>query len=205
MDDSHAFYTPNAPIGMEPLEVEVQAPSHPFVVAFHLLFKILALTIYLFGLFVMEGRVSSPFVITFIISAIFLALDFWVTKNVSGRLLVGLRWWNDIKEDGSNVWVFESLEKEAIINPIESKIFWVALIVFPIVWFSFFLKQLFSFTGWDWAILCALSCTLQLANVTGYIKCAKEARKQMQDSLTSFVFSQALSAMTNQNSATTTV
>ena len=25
-----------------------------------------------------------------------------------GRLLVGLRWWNDVKDDGSNVWVFES-------------------------------------------------------------------------------------------------
>ena len=23
-------------------------------------------------------------------------------------LLVGLRWWNEVKDDGSNVWVFES-------------------------------------------------------------------------------------------------
>lgn len=155
-----------------------------------------ALATYLFGLFVFT---QNPFVITFIVCCIFLALDFWVTKNVSGRLLVGLRWWNDIKEDGSNVWIFESLEKEAIINPVESKIFWVTVLVFPVVWLAFLLKQVFSLTGWDWAILCALSCTLQLANVTGYIKCAKEARKQVQDSLSSFVFSQAVSAMTAKN------
>jgi hypothetical protein len=26
------------------------------------------------------------------------ALDFWVTKNVTGRLLVGLKWWEEIDE-----------------------------------------------------------------------------------------------------------
>ena len=29
-------------------------------------------------------------------------------KNVSGRLLVGLRWWNEVTDEGSN-WRFESL------------------------------------------------------------------------------------------------
>lgn len=30
------------------------------------------------------------------------------TKNISGRFLVGLRWWNEVTADGSN-WRFESL------------------------------------------------------------------------------------------------
>jgi len=30
--------------------------------------------------------------LTFIFVLIFSAVDFWVVKNVSGRLLVGLRW-----------------------------------------------------------------------------------------------------------------
>lgn len=42
-----------------------------------------------------------------------------MTKNISGRLLVGLRWWNEVKPDGSNEWIFESLEKTAITNPTE--------------------------------------------------------------------------------------
>jgi hypothetical protein len=29
------------------------------------------------------------------------ALDFWVVKNVSGRILVGLRWWNEINDEGN--------------------------------------------------------------------------------------------------------
>jgi hypothetical protein len=34
--------------------------------------------------------------------------DFWVTKNISGRILAGLRWWNEVKENGEEVWIFES-------------------------------------------------------------------------------------------------
>lgn len=33
--------------------------------------------------------------------------DFWIVKNVSGRLLVGFWWWNDINEEGESVWYFE--------------------------------------------------------------------------------------------------
>lgn len=33
-------------------------------------------------------------------------------KNVSGRLLVGLRWWNEVTEEGESLWKFESLDVE---------------------------------------------------------------------------------------------
>jgi hypothetical protein len=28
------------------------------------------------------------------------AVDFWIVKNVAGRILVGLRWWVDFDEKG---------------------------------------------------------------------------------------------------------
>jgi len=28
------------------------------------------------------------------------AVDFWIVKNLNGRLLVGLRWWIDFDESG---------------------------------------------------------------------------------------------------------
>ena len=37
----------------------------------------------------------------FIMGTIFSALDFWVVKNVTGRLLVGLRWWSGYDEKGN--------------------------------------------------------------------------------------------------------
>lgn len=39
-----------------------------------------------------------PEVITFIIVVILGAFDFWAVKNVTGRLLLGLRWWSDFDE-----------------------------------------------------------------------------------------------------------
>ena len=42
----------------------------------------------------------APDVITFIIVMMLSALDFWTVKNVTGRLLVGLRWWSDYDEKG---------------------------------------------------------------------------------------------------------
>ena len=35
-------------------------------------------------------------------------MDFWTVKNITGRLLVGLRWWNHIDENGQSKWIFEN-------------------------------------------------------------------------------------------------
>ena len=53
---------------------------------------------------------TRSYVMTFVVVTILSAMDFWTVKNVSGRLLVGLRWWNDVDEAGQNHWRFESFE-----------------------------------------------------------------------------------------------
>lgn len=62
-----------------------------------------------------------------------LAFDFWTVKNISGRLLVGylfiklrLRWWNEIKDDGTSEWVFESREN-SVNNSVDKSFFWWGL------------------------------------------------------------------------------
>lgn len=81
----------------------LQKANHPVIVLFTLLFKITGMVCFLFlGIF----GVSDALI--FIIVVISCSFDFWFVKNVSGRLLVGLRWWNEVKEDGSEVWIFES-------------------------------------------------------------------------------------------------
>lgn len=37
-----------------------------------------------------------------------LSMDMFCIQNVTGRLLVGLRWWNQVDENGKSHWVFES-------------------------------------------------------------------------------------------------
>ncbi|RLO06329.1 hypothetical protein DYB28_001823, partial [Aphanomyces astaci] len=92
--------------------------------------------------------------------------------NVSGRLLVGLRWWNRINEDGSNEWVFESLEDMSEIDPLDAKIFWTALYGAPGVWTLFLLVAVLKFNV-EWALIAIVALTLSGANVVGYTKCSK--------------------------------
>lgn len=61
---------------------------------------------YLLGNVLMKNQ----FVVAFVIIILLIAFDFWTVKNVSGRLLVGLRWWNEINDDGTSKWIFESVE-----------------------------------------------------------------------------------------------
>lgn len=70
---------------------------------FHLVFRSTALLTYFFcGLF------TNAFITPFILIVLLLSVDFWTVKNITGRLLVGLRWWNYVDDDGVSHWVYES-------------------------------------------------------------------------------------------------
>lgn len=73
----------------------------------------------------------------FIITILLLAADFYYLKNIAGRRLVGLRWWNEVDaQTGESKWVFESCDPASrIINPTDSRFFWLALYVQPVLWF----------------------------------------------------------------------
>lgn len=62
--------------------------------------------------YILSALFFNSFVIIFVVTVLLAALDFWVVKNVSGRILVGLRWWNEINDLGESVWKFESLDQE---------------------------------------------------------------------------------------------
>ena len=67
------------------------------------LFRLLAL-----GSYILSGFFPNYYVVSAVVIVVFLAMDFWNTKNVAGRTLVGLRYWNQVDEDGESYWVFES-------------------------------------------------------------------------------------------------
>ena len=52
------------------------------------------------------------------------AMDFWTVKNVTGRLLVGLRWFNRRMPDGSEEWDCECLVDESKNNVVDTTFFW---------------------------------------------------------------------------------
>ena len=115
---SPSSYTPGS--STLPTALQFSKSSHPTACFFHILFKALAVTLYILGSRMMEDIMvtvlcilllagkdynSHTFIIlllqqllqlTIILSLIVdntrHAADFWVVKNITGRLLVGLRW-----------------------------------------------------------------------------------------------------------------
>ena len=87
---------------------------------FHLAFKAGALFTYMF----LSG-LGLSYMLTFVFVVVLSALDFWTVKNVSGRLLVGLRWSNHIDDAGKSTWHFQSFEDQRAINQTDSNFFWL--------------------------------------------------------------------------------
>jgi len=77
--------------------------SNPLICLFTIIFKIGAI-----ASFILLDIFVSNEAIAYLVVIILSAADFWTTKNISGRILVGLRWWNEVKENGEEVWIFES-------------------------------------------------------------------------------------------------
>ncbi|XP_038007475.1 Golgi apparatus membrane protein TVP23 homolog A isoform X4 [Motacilla alba alba] len=99
-------------------------------------------------------------------------------RNVTGRLLVGLRWWNQIDEDGKSHWVFEAKRVPTIAasTEAEARIFWLGLIICPVIWTMFFFSTLFSLKL-KWLALVIAGISLQTANLYGYIHCKLGGQK----------------------------
>ena len=147
---------------------------HPGVALFHVLFKSLALAVYLFA-----GLFTSNFVLVCVVCILLLAFDFWTVKNVSGRLLVGLRWWNYVKEDGATEWVFEAAEDKSDIRPPDERLFWWGLYVPAAAW-AFLLVTAVISLKLQWLIVVGAALALSGANVVGYTKCSKEAQARLE-------------------------
>ncbi|CAJ1960913.1 unnamed protein product [Cylindrotheca closterium] len=155
--------------------------SHPFVIIFHLLFKSLALLMYLFGGWFSKskngGNHGANFIVVTVICIFLLSADFWTVKNVTGRLLVGLRWWNKVENDETR-WIFESA-KDRQINAFDKSVFWTVLYAAPVVWgvLAFFAILRLQFS---WLIICATALALSGSNVYGYYKCSSEQKAKFE-------------------------
>ena len=63
---------------------------------------------------------------------------------------MGLRWWNEVKDDGNEEWIFES-DHEVRKTSIDTSIFWFSLYITPIFWGIFVILE-FIGIKWMWVI-----------------------------------------------------
>ncbi|GAB1299997.1 Golgi apparatus membrane protein TVP23 homolog [Apodemus speciosus] len=159
-------------------------PRHPLATFFHLFFRVSAIVTY-----VCCDWFSRSFVGCFVTVLLLLSFDFWSVKNVTGRLMVGLRWWNQIDEDGKSHWIFETRKVSAnhtAATEAEARIFWLGLIICPGIWIVFFFSTLFSLKL-KWLALVVAGISLQAANLYGYILCKMGGDSDMSTVAASFL------------------
>lgn len=141
--------------------------SHPVALLSFLILRLSPPVIYIFGLLF-----TSNYILFFITTILLLAADFWNVKNISGRLLVGLRWWNESNELGQSIWVFENADPNRYINPIDSKVFWLLMYVIPSVWIVFAILAILKLELLS-LILVIVAISLSMTNTLAYTKCDK--------------------------------
>uniref|UniRef100_K7FSM0 Golgi apparatus membrane protein TVP23 homolog n=2 Tax=Pelodiscus sinensis TaxID=13735 RepID=K7FSM0_PELSI len=163
---------------------------HPVASFFHLFFRVTAIVVYL-----LCELISSSFIACMVSIILLLSCDFWAVKNVTGRLMVGLRWWNQVDDDGKSHWVFEarkaSAQRKKVSSEAESRIFWLGLITCPIIWVIFAFSALFSFKV-KWLAVVTMGVVLQGANLYGYIRCKVGSRTNLTSMATSYLGRQFL-------------
>ena len=107
---------------------------------------------------------------TFILVIIFVAFDFWTVQNVTGRLLVNLRWWKNIDEQGIEKTVYECDDGKKEIGNTDATVFWAGLYSFPIFWIVMILVELITLKFF-WVYLCIVCFCMSITNAKGYYYC----------------------------------
>ncbi|KAF9569748.1 DUF846-domain-containing protein [Agrocybe pediades] len=151
--------------------------AHPLALFFLYFFRIAAITVY-----VLSGWFTNNYVLTTVIVVVLLAMDFWNCRNVSGRTLVGLRFWNQVDDDGESYWVFESRDPSRPANPIDSKMFWIALYTFPALWVALLIVSLLKL-GFSFIPIVILALVFNVTNVVGFTYADRDAKQKWANSV----------------------
>jgi len=149
--------------------------SHPITLLCFLGFRISSLLVYILGLWF-----TRNFILIFILTVILLAVDFYYLKNIAGRRLVGLRWWNEVNpQTGDSHWVFESADPETrTINATDRRFFWLALYAQPALWILLgvvAIIKIISFVDLTplWITLVVIALVLTITNTLAFSRCDK--------------------------------
>ncbi|KAI9171349.1 Golgi apparatus membrane protein TVP23 [Paramyrothecium foliicola] len=143
--------------------------SHPITLLTFLGFRISSVLVYFLGLWVIKSMIMI-----FIITILLLAADFYYLKNIAGRRLVGLRWWNEVDPStGDSQWVFESSEPGTkVINATDSRFFWLALYVQPVLWVVMAILAIVRLQ-FLWLPLVIIALVLTVMNTLAFSRCDK--------------------------------
>ncbi|KAL1849301.1 Golgi apparatus membrane protein tvp23 [Paecilomyces lecythidis] len=149
-------------------ELNWRLSAHPLTLLFFLGFRIGSLLMYLFGVLFIDD-----FILVFIITLLLLSADFYYLKNIAGRRLVGLRWWNEVNTaTGDSHWVFESSDPNTrTINATDKRFFWLSMYATPALWIGLAILAIVRLNNVIWLSLVAIALVLTITNTMAFSRC----------------------------------
>ncbi|KAF2154626.1 DUF846-domain-containing protein [Myriangium duriaei CBS 260.36] len=153
----------------EPGSLSWRLSTHPITLLCFLGFRIASVLVYIFGLLFTDN-----YVLVFILTILLLAADFYYLKNIAGRRLVGLRWWNEVVPgSGDSHWVFESAEEGSrTVNKTDHRFFWMALYAVPVAWVALAIVAIVRFK-FMWLSCVVIALVLTITNTVAFSRCDK--------------------------------
>ncbi|KAL5000592.1 hypothetical protein BDV10DRAFT_162410 [Aspergillus recurvatus] len=158
------------PLNSQPQQGDLnwRLSAHPITLLTFLGFRLGALLMYLFGVLFINN-----FILVFILTLLLLSADFYYLKNIAGRRLVGLRWWNEVNSSsGDSHWVFESADPNTrTITATDKRFFWLSLYVAPALWIGLGILAIVRLNSVIWLSLIAIALVLTVTNTTAFSRC----------------------------------
>ncbi|KAK5084267.1 Golgi apparatus membrane protein tvp23 [Lithohypha guttulata] len=153
----------------EPGALNWRLSAHPITLLCFLGFRIGSLLLYLFGILFIRS-----FILVFIFTLLLLSIDFYYLKNIAGRRLVGLRWWNEVNTTtGDSKWVFESAAAERQPNPTDKRFFWLSMYVVPACWVGLAILAILRLQNFIWLVTNVIALILTITNTVAFSRCDK--------------------------------
>lgn len=156
-------------------QFNVMQESRPWICLLHIIFKLIVMFLYMF-----MGLIVTSTLTNFLTCFLCIIFDFWITKNISGRLLVGMRWWSELEtdEDGNPKMTFESFDVDMNFHTFDVNIFWWGMFMSAVFWSFMFVGKLLSF-NFLWGMLTFIGMVLSTSNLLAYYQCYRYHRNKM--------------------------
>ena len=151
-------------------KLNINDSNHPGVTLALLIFKGAPIFMYLFSGFIFNSEILVISVITVIA-----AMDFWFTKNIAGRLMVGLLWEREILPDGRENFIYECNGDETKNNKSDSFFFWTTQYISCGFWLVMIIMQIMSFSVK--VVITCVPASLALFNLYAFYNCSSEQQK----------------------------
>jgi len=89
-----------------------------------------------------------------------------------------------VDDNGESSWIFESRDPSRPANPVDSRLFWTALYVFPALWLGLFFVSLLKF-NLSFIPIVMLALVFNVTNVVGFTYADRDAKKRWANNVVS--------------------